>query len=152
MTDIDFTGADVLRKLGDDLSAAAGRVVLTDLSEEAVDTLRKTDATDAVIVLPHLEDASTPLPPVRPPRLRLAALSPARPPSPEPGLRRVSPDRGSSPATAGWPPQEWSSGPRDGRSLTRAARSRWYDPLARSPPSTGHGSRRGSRLARRRPG
>jgi len=57
MTDIDFTGADVLRKLGDDLSAAAGRVVLTDLSEEAVDTLRKTDATDAVIVLPHLEDA-----------------------------------------------------------------------------------------------
>ncbi len=56
MSDIDVTGADVLRDLATDLAGQGCRTVVTDLSDDAAAVLQRAGVDDVVTVLPHVED------------------------------------------------------------------------------------------------
>jgi high affinity sulfate transporter 1 len=56
MSDIDVTGADVLRDLAVDLAAQGCRTVVTDLSTDAAAVLERAGVDRVVTVLPHVED------------------------------------------------------------------------------------------------
>jgi high affinity sulfate transporter 1 len=57
MSDIDVTGAQVLRDLASDLSQQGVRTVVADLSDDAAQVLRRAGVDDVVTVLPHFEAA-----------------------------------------------------------------------------------------------
>lgn len=58
MEEVDFTGVGVLRRLAQELTAAGGGLVLTELSPSALETVRRTGLIDVVRVVPRLEDAA----------------------------------------------------------------------------------------------
>jgi SulP family sulfate permease len=57
MSDIDYSGAATLRQLSEELAPAGTRIVLTELSEDAKDTVARTGLEPDVAVVPRLEDA-----------------------------------------------------------------------------------------------
>ncbi|MGB7820525.1 MAG: SulP family inorganic anion transporter [Ornithinibacter sp.] len=57
MSDIDYSGASVLRELGEELAGSNARIVLTELSEDAQVTVERMDLGPAVTTVPRLEDA-----------------------------------------------------------------------------------------------
>ncbi len=66
MADLDFTGASVLRRLAQDLERGGGRVVLTELSPQLLDSVRRTGLDQLVSVVPRLEQAVASAAPTRP--------------------------------------------------------------------------------------
>jgi MFS superfamily sulfate permease-like transporter len=62
MSDIDYTGIGVLRRLATATAAAGGRLVLTELSPAARDTVQRAGLRDDVDVVPRLEHAVAALP------------------------------------------------------------------------------------------
>lgn len=58
MEEVDFTGVGVLRRIAQELTAAGGGLVLTELSPSALETVRRTGLIDVVRVVPRLEDAA----------------------------------------------------------------------------------------------
>lgn len=57
MEDVDFTGAQTLAELGRELRATGGELVVTETSDEVVAMMRATGASQAVTMVPRLEDA-----------------------------------------------------------------------------------------------
>ncbi len=57
MSDIDFSGASVLRELSEELAGTDTRIVLTELSEDAQATVERMDLGPALTIVPRLEDA-----------------------------------------------------------------------------------------------
>jgi MFS superfamily sulfate permease-like transporter len=78
MSDIDVTGADVLRDLASDLATQGCRTVVTDLSTDAAAVLQRAGVDDVVTVLPHVEDvlAAAPVPAAAPDVAASTGVSP----------------------------------------------------------------------------
>jgi anti-anti-sigma factor len=57
MDDIDYTGADVLRRLAEDFERKGTRLVITELSPAAGATLERTGLGEVLSVVPRLESA-----------------------------------------------------------------------------------------------
>jgi anti-anti-sigma regulatory factor len=57
MSDIDVTGANVLTRIAQDLSARGIRLVLTELSPSAAATVANTELGSVAQVVPRIEDA-----------------------------------------------------------------------------------------------
>ena len=62
MSDIDVTGANVLTRIGQDFAARGYRLVLTELSAAAADTVANSDLGTVAEVVPRIEDALAPTP------------------------------------------------------------------------------------------
>lgn len=55
MDDIDYTGTEVLRRLGREFSSSGGHVVLVELADRPLATVRRTHLDDDVVVVPRME-------------------------------------------------------------------------------------------------